>query len=82
MRDLPTIQLITGRILRDNPSLRTTDKREAVWNKVRETIPNAPYERVARSCRHIQNTLKMHLPDHDDHRHEQAEQYRNYYGEI
>lgn len=50
-----TIKLETARVLRDNIDLRSRHKREKVWYRVREKIPNAKFCTVERHCRDIQN---------------------------
>lgn len=79
MADFESIQLQTGRILRDYPDLRTIDKREEVWQKVKETIPNAKFSTVERIIRKLQNTLNFYLPLENDKRYEKANAYKAFF---
>ena len=82
MTDIPTIQLSTAKVLRDNILLRSVEMREEVVRRVRLIHPKASYESIVRSCRHIQNTLKMHRPIKEDQRYKEEKKYRDYYSPL
>ena len=77
--DFESIQLHTARVLRDNPELRTVDKREEVLKIVRKSLPEARFSTVERSIRKLQNQKGLYLPDRGDDRYVTAEEYKEYY---
>lgn len=72
---LESVQLITARVLRDNPSLRSISKREEVIARVKKVLPMAKSETITRSCRYLQNRLGQYLPEEYDFRFERQNDY-------
>lgn len=79
--DFESVQLHTARVLRDNPILRTVDKREEVWIKVKETLPSAKFSTVERCIRKLQNSLNLYLPFTNDNRFKTEEEYKEYFSQ-
>ena len=75
MVDFESTKYHTGVILRDNPELRTVDKREEVWNLVKKVMPLAKFSTVDRIIRNFQNTKKMYLPEKEDNRRDLENEY-------
>ena len=75
-----TTQLATGRILRDQPELRSIEKREKVWLLVRQSIPNAKFSTVERCIRNLQNTLGLYKLYKNDGRYIKEQEYKEYFG--
>lgn len=80
MLDIPTTQLMVARVLRDNPDLRHIRHREKIWLKLRNQDQTVKFSTVERCCRHIQNSLKMYLPDENDGRYVAEQDFREYFG--
>lgn len=79
---LATIKLETARALRDNPHLRTLDKRKDIIDIVQSRQPRADASTIKRSCRYIQNTLGKYRSDEQDEllRGEMESEYKQYFG--
>lgn len=75
-----TVRLATARVLRDQPSLRTTDMREKVWLLVKQSLPCAKFSTVERIIRQLQNDKGLYLPRIEDDRFVNQEYYREEFG--
>ena len=80
---IETINAVVEQILKDNLDLRHIKRRHIVKliaeDKLKRKIAD---ESVPRSCRFIQNTKKLWLPEKDDGRFELAEEHRGYYSKV